>query len=138
MKLSKLANIAAMMKSLDKEIAIREQQSGIAGLREQKTKLATEYNKEMKVAASSVQFVQDRISRSAYSYREGKYKLVRSSRTVRSVVRELFVKDHKDLALQICTIPVGDAEKALGSLVLDKYVDKKTTYTYEFQILNVE
>lgn len=138
MKLSKLANIAAMMKSLDKEIAIREQRSGIVGLREQKTKLAVEYNKEMKIAAGAVLFTQDRISKSAYSYREGKFKLVRSSRTVRSVIRNLFVKDHKDLTLKICTIPVGDAEKAIGSVALDKYVDKKTTYTYELQILNVE
>ena len=141
-KLQKIANLQKMMEKIDKDITDREQTFGIKDLREERSKLSKEYDKELKAVISAVKFSPDRFLASrgsnADSYREGPTKLIRSSRTVRSIMRGAFVRDHKDLALKICTIPVGEAEKALGAELLERYCSRKTTYSYDLEIYNVE
>lgn len=139
-KLEELAILKSQMKDFEAQIECIEQTSGIAQLRKEKAKIEADYLVKLAKVGSSVTFSEDRflkaIKRKGDSYREGTLKLIRNSTTRREVIREKFIAKYHDLALKICTIPVGKAETLIGESELDALCSRKTTYSYE--LINME
>ena len=102
-----------------------------------------EYKELLDKIVGQVQFSEDRflkaLKKKGDSYREGPLKLVRYSRTVRSVDTQRFLDSIKDLELQkrlellsrVCKIEVGKAEIEVGKRQLDPLCNRNVTYSYE-------
>lgn len=140
--LQKLAAIRSQIRDFDHEIEQAEIAFGISQLRAERSARQAEYDSLMIQVVANVQFSEDKflaaLKRKADSYREGNLKLVRSITDRREVIRDKFIKAFPDLALKICTIPVGKAEALVGEENLAPLCKVKTTYSYELQDLEEE
>lgn len=137
--LQKLAAIRAQIRDFDHEIEQAEIAFGISQLRAERNARQAEYYQLEKQVVAKVQFSEDKfldaLKRKADSYREGNLKLVRSIRTTRTIITEKFVEKFPDLALKICSIPIGKAEALVGKKNLEAFCEHTTAYSYELQIL---
>lgn len=141
-KLQELAIIKNKINFLDSEIKSLEIKHGIDALRESKAKKAKEYQELLDEIIPTVTFSEDKFLKAAKlkgeSYRAGHLKLIRKSRTVRSVIVDKFLKAFPDIEVlkNVVSVQVGKAEDEIGKRKLDDYVEKTTTYSYELQDLS--
>ena len=139
-EMQKLISMKQEIDGYDKDIAELEISSGIEGIKAKREKVASRYEKQLELVVSTVEFKEDKflqaLKKKGDSYREGTWKLIRHSTTRRAVNTAKFIEKYKDIALEICTIPVGKAEKKLGEETLNQFCDATTTYSYE--LVNID
>jgi hypothetical protein len=140
--LEKLAAIKAQIEDFNNQIALTEKAYGIDQLKADRDKRQADYNSMLEELIPSIEFKPDKFLEALKikgdSYKEGSIKLIRHIEVRRSVLQDAFIKDFEKIALKICKIEVGKAEKAIGADILDKYVTKKTSYTYSLEDLKGE
>ena len=135
--LQRLAELNAQVEDFNREITEAEAIYGIKLLKEHRDLRMQEYKELLDKIVGQVQFSEDRflkaIKKKGDSYREGSLKLVRYSRTVRSVDPKRFITSYPDLELlaKVCKVEVGKAEIMIGKRELDPMCDKNVTYSYE-------
>lgn len=140
-KLQELAIIKNKINFLESEIKSLEIKHGIDALRDAKTKKAKEYQDLLDEIVPTLTFSEDKFLKAAKlkgeSYRAGRIKLIRKSRTVRSVIVDKFLKAFPDIEIlkNVVSIQVGKAEDEIGKKRLDNFVEKNTTFSYELQDL---
>ena len=124
----------------DRDIEELEINSGISAIRKKRANAEKRYLAQLEAVIPTVKFTRDRflesLGKNGDSYCEGGWKLVRRSTTRRAVNTAKFIEKYKDIALKICTIPVGKAEKILGEETLNPLCDATTTHSYE--LVNID
>jgi len=139
-EMQKLISMRQEIDGYDKDIAELEISSGIEGIKAKREKVAARYEKQLELVVSTVEFKEDKFlkaqKKKGDSYKEGTWKLIRHSTTRRAVNTAKFIEKYMDIALKICTIPVGKAEKILGEETLNPLCDATTTHSYE--LVNID
>lgn len=142
---SPLQNLAAMhrgLRDLDRQIAEAEETFGIKALREKRASLSVEYEEELSRIAPSLEYGEDKflkaLKKKGESFREGKIKIMRTSRTVRSVLTEKFAKTFPDLLPKVCKIELTKADALIGKKTMEQFCEKSTTYRYELVDMEIE
>lgn len=131
-----VVNADLRVKGLRAEIEKAEQISGIKLLKEELKSATEEYDYLINAFVPTVDFSLDKFvsalkKRDTFSYREGDWKLVRSTRRTRTVVVDRFVRVFPDLLPSVCKIEVKKAESLVGAKTLEEFVDITETNSYE-------
>ena len=142
---SPLQNLAAMhrgLRDLDRQIAEAEEAFGIKAMREKRSRLAVEYDDELSRIAPGLQYGEDKflkaLKKKGESFREGKIKIMRTSRTVRNVLTEKFAKTFPDLLPKVCKIELTKADTLIGKKTMEQFCEKSTSYRYELVDMEIE
>lgn len=134
--MQELASMKRRSKELDKQIREAEEEYGIRLLREQKAAIDAEFATKQAEIAPGLAYSEDRfltaLKRKGDSYREGNLKMIRYSRTTRNVLTQKLAAAFPDLLISICKIELSKADALIGKKTMEEYVEKKTTYSYEF------
>jgi len=137
---SPLQELAAMKRrssELQAQISEAEEAYGIRLLREQKADVDAEFSARLSEVAPTLSYGEDKflkaLKRKGESYREGSLKIVRTSRTTRTVLAEKFAAAFPQLLPVVSRIELTKADALVGKKTMEQYVEKKTTYSYEFQ-----
>jgi hypothetical protein len=135
---SPLQELAAMQRrsaEIAQQISEAEEAYGIRLLREQKAEIDAAFSARLGEVAPTLPYGEDRflkaIKRKGESYREGSLKIIRSSRTTRAVLTEEFAAAFPDLLKSVCKVELTKADALIGKKTMERYVEKKTTYSYE-------
>ena len=143
--ISPIQNLAAMyrgLKSLDGQIAEAEETFGIKAMRQKRAELSIEYEEELSRIAPDLTYSEDKflkaLKKKGESYKEGKVKIMRTSRTTRSVLTEKFATAFPDLLKSVCKIELTKADALVGKKTMDEFVEKKTTFSYELVDMELE
>lgn len=130
-----LASMKRRSAEIEKQISEAEEAYGIKLLREQKAAIDAEFVAKQAEIAPGLAYSEDSflkaIKRKGDSYREGKLKMIRTSRTARNVLTEKFAAAFPDLLKSVCKIELTKADALVGKKTMEQYVEKKTTYSYE-------
>lgn len=142
---SPIQNLAAMhrgLRDLDRRIAEAEETSGIKALRKKRASLSVEYEEELSRIAPSLEYGEDKflkaLKKKGESFREGKIKIMRTSRTDRSVLTEKFAKKFPDILPKVCKIELTKADALVGKKTMEQFCEKSTTYRYELVDMEIE
>jgi hypothetical protein len=129
---SPIQNLAAMhrgIRSLDAQIAEAEETFGIKAMKQKRAELSVEYEEELSRIAPSLEYGEDKflkaLKKKGESYKEGKVKIMRTSRTTRSVLTEKFVAAFPDLVKSVCKIELTKADALVGKKTMDEFVERK-------------
>lgn len=143
--ISPIQNLATMhrgLRALDRQIAEAEEAFGIKALREKRASLSVEYEEELSRIAPSLEYGEDKflkaLKKKGESFREGKIKIMRTSRTVRSVLTEKFAKTFPDILPKVCKIELTKADALVGKKTMEQFCEKSTTYRYELVDMEIE
>jgi len=133
--MQELASMKRRSAEIEKQISEAEEAYGIKLLREQKAAIDAEFVAKQAEIAPGLPYSEDSflkaIKRKGDSYREGKLKMIRTSRTARNVLTEKFAAAFPDLLKSVCKIELTKADALVGKKTMERYVEKKTTYSYE-------
>jgi hypothetical protein len=139
--LQRLADVRAKATAIGNQITEAERENGISLLREQQAACQAEYVMLLDEIAPTLVYSDDKflkaIKKKGDSYREGNLKMVRSARTTRTVLMEKFAADFPQLLPKVCKIELTKADALIGKGSMEKYVEKKTTYSYELYDMTV-
>lgn len=141
-QVSPLQELAAMKRrsnELQVQISEAEEAYGIRLLREQKMEADAVFSAKLNEVAPVLPYGEDKflkaLKKRGESYREGSLKIVRTSRTTRSVMTEKFAAAFPQLLPVVSRIELTKADALVGKKTMEEYVEKKTIYSYEFQDL---
>lgn len=141
---SPLQELAAMRRRSDElqaQITEAEEAYGIRLLREQKAEIDATFSARLGEIAPTLLYEEDKflkaLKKKGESYREGSLKIVRTSRTTRAVLAEKFAAAFPQLLPVVSRIELTKADALVGKKTMEAYVEKKTTYSYEFQDMSV-
>ena len=133
--IQQLGALQSQIKDFDEQIDAMEQVYGISLLREQRAARQAEYESLKNEIAPGLPYSEDTflkaINKKGDSYREGGFKMIRTSRTVRNVLTEKFVEAFPDLLKSVCKIELTKADALVGKTTMERYTERKTTYSYE-------
>jgi hypothetical protein len=105
-------------------------------MREKRNELAHEFETELSRIAPTLEYGEDAflkaLKKKGESYREGSAKIMRTSTTRRTVLIEKFVATFPDLVKSVCKIELSKADALVGKTTMDAFVEKETTYRYEY------
>ncbi len=139
--MQELASMKRRSAEIDKQIREAEEAYGIRLLREQKAAIDAEFAAKQAEIAPTLTYSEDKfllaIKRKGDSYREGKLKMIRTSRTTRNVLTEKFAAAFPDLLKSVCKIELTKADALVGKKTMEQYVEKKMTYSYELVDLEI-
>ena len=124
------------IKALEAQISEAEKAMGIDRMKADLAAKKQAYDVELRTAAEGLRFTEDHflkaLKKRGDSYQEGDFKVIRSSRTQREIRVAEFLKAFPLTVLLKCVkVGLTDADRALGKDVVEKYADKKVTYSYE-------
>ena len=124
------------IKALETQIADAEKAMGIDKMKKDLEAKVQAYTVELKMAVGDLEFTEDHflkaLKKKGESYQEGEFKIIRTARTQREIRLAEFMKAFPATVLLKCAkIGLTDADKTLGKDVVEKYVDKKVTYSYD-------
>lgn len=133
--LQQLAQLQEQIEDLDTQIAEAEETYGIRRLRETREKKQAAFLAELERIVPTLQFSEDRFLKSLKkrgdSFKDGAWKLVRTSRTTRTVLMDKFADAFPDLLRKVAKIELTKADALVGKKTMESYVDKKISYSYE-------
>lgn len=114
----------------------------IKALREQRAQRSVEYEEELSRIAPSLEYGEDKflkaLKKKGESFREGKIKIMRTSRTVRNVLTEKFAKTFPDLLPKVCKIELTKADALIGKKTMEQFCEQSTSYRYELVDMEIE
>lgn len=134
--MQKLAFLKREIALLDVDISAAEEACGVTKMKHLRSEKQQEFSDLLADTSARVEYSEDKflkaLKRKGDSYREGAMKIVRSSRTTRAVLTEKFAAAFPDLLPKVCKIELTKADALVGKATMDAFVEKKTTYSYEF------
>ena len=143
--ISPVQTLAAMhrgIRDLDRQIAEAEEAAGIREMRQQRAEMSCRYEEELSRIAPSLEYSEDKflkaLKKKGESFREGKIKIMRTSRTVRTVLTEKFAATFPDLLKSCCKVELTKADALVGKKTMDAFVEKTTSYRYELVDMEIE